>query len=389
MTAIPAILGSVALIAFIVFLFVEYKGKRIIPAEEPPSTVEALADAVISSVEQVTEPPPTEEVPETPEDEPDETIKTIESPSADHLVVGSLDKRLNAKLTKMIATLPPLPRAAMNLLPMFTNPSTSARDIAKVVSADPLLAAKILRRVNSSYYGLQDKIDSIHHAVMLIGFDNVRSITLRESFDSAIETTAIDDLTANLLWAHSAAISLLVKHFAQKAPGVDPELAGTAGLLHDFGLLVMMALERHKLSDALKLSAKEYIPLCSAEERILGYNHQVLGEMLGRKWNLSEELVQAIGRHHSPLSGDDINPTAAIIWFAHNAATRFGYAYRLVAYPQQECEQLAARIGIRWPIFGYVTQTLLRELQKATTLWEIQTEEKDSPESVSARIEQL
>ena len=376
-----AIIGSAILAGLIVSFAVWYSGRNAASPADSPSPVENLADAVISAVETTAETPPAEEAPETPPE--DDEIKTIESPSANHLMMSGLDKRVMMKLNKMITDLPKLPRAVMDLLPMLSHPSTSARDIARVVSADPLLAAKILRRVNSSYYGLQDKIDSIQHAIMLIGFDNIRSITLRESFDSAIESEAVDNLTANLLWAHSAAISLFAKHFSQRAVGVDPELAGTAGLLHDIGILVMMALERKKLSDALKLSAKEFIPLCTAEEHIFGYNHQVLGEMLGLKWNLSNDLVQAIGRHHSPLAGDDLSPSAAIVWFAHNAAARFGYAYRLVAYPQDESEQLAAAIGIRWPIFNYVTQALLRELQRATTLWETAPPEQGLPLAVN------
>jgi len=378
-------LSLLLLIAIATFVVAIAGSREKTPAAKHHSSIEGIAEIVASSAEQSTG-LLSEDADDMLKDEADDAIKTIESPSADHLVAANLDPKKKGKLAKMIADLPPLPRAAMNLLPMLSNPAINAREIAKVVSSDPLLAAKILRRVNSSYYGLLDKVDSIQHAVMLIGFNNIRSITLRESFDSTIETHAIDELTANLLWGHSAAISLFAKHLSQKTPGVDPELASTAGLLHDIGLLVMMALERQKLSDALKLSAKEYLPLCTAEERIFGYNHQVLGEMLCVKWNLSDELVGAIGKHHSPASGDDLNPSAAVIWFAHNAALKFGYAYRLVAYPLQESEQLAAKIGIKWPILSHITQTLLRDLQKATLLWEIPNPMESSTESAHTAV---
>ncbi len=307
-------------------------------------------------------------------------IHILESPVNNYMVLGKLDESVQDYLLKKVRNLPPLPRAAMDLLPLLSNPRTNARDIARIVSADPLLAGKILRRVNSSYYGLNDKIDSIQHAIMLIGFDNIRSITLRESFDTMVETEPVEDLTANLLWTHSAAISLIAKHLAQKVHGVESGMVGSAGLLHDIGLLVLMAIERDKLTDALRLSATEHKPLSECEEELLGYNHQVLGELLALKWNLSNDLAKAIGRHHSPVlsSDNDINPVSALVWFAHSAAIQFGYGYRVVKYDEEASLDLAHELGLRLPIIDHITQGLLRDLQKATTLWEVPITEHGS-----------
>jgi putative nucleotidyltransferase with HDIG domain len=282
-----------------------------------------------------------------------------------------LDEEYSELIGRKIVNLPPLPRATLDLLPLLSSPRTSARDIAKVVSSDPLLAAKILRRVNSCFYALGSKVDSIQHAVALLGFDNIRAISLRESFDSMLDPEPVEDLTANLLWRHSAAVSLFAKHLANSARNVDPNLVGSAGLLHDIGLLVMMAIDRIGLSDALRRSVVEHRPLCECEEKIQGFNHQVLGGILAKQWNLSDELCMAIGRHHSPFTDDEADSVSGVIWLAHSAALQLGYAHRPARYSLADGEELAKKLGLRWPVTIYITEGLVRELQKVLSLWEV------------------
>jgi HD-like signal output (HDOD) protein len=369
---IPAVL-ALAAVLWVGYNIASSRGEKDeASAADQPASVETIAESVASTAAETDEEAETTPDEGTPAEEEIDENAVLEPAHNNHMVLGSLEEEYSDIIASKMENLPPLPRATLNLLPMLSSPRTSARDIAQVISTDPLLAGKILRRVNSCFYALGSKVNSIQHAVALLGFDNIRAISLRESFDSMLDPEPVEELTANLLWRHSAAMSLFAKHLATRMRGVDPNLVGSAGLLHDIGLLVLMAIDRGGLSDALRLSVMERRPLCECEERLVGFNHQVLGGILSKKWNLSDELCSAIGRHHSPYIDDErVDPVPGIIWLAHSAASQFGYAHRPSACPPEDAKELAKKLGLRWPVTSYVTEGLLRELQKVLSLWEV------------------
>jgi len=318
------------------------------------------------------------------EEEQETRMDVIYEPAHNELLtLESIDEELETMLSKKLDDMPPIPRATIDLLPLLSSPRTNARDIARVIATDPLLCGKILKRVNSCFYSLKTKIDSIQHAIALLGFDNIRAISLRESFESMLHPEPVEGLNANLLWRHMAAVGLFSKHLAQKVRGVDYDLVGSAALLHDIGLLVMMAQDRHTLGKTLRLSESERESLCQTEQKLLGYNHQVLGGILGKKWNLSGELCSAIGRHHSPFMDEEVDKVSGIIWLAHSVAFELGFAHRPVYYPVEDCEELAHALHLNWPVTKYINEPMLRDLQRTLSLWDALSHNepmKDIPE---------
>lgn len=361
------------------------------PAKPEVAPVEAISDGVASAaaVDSSADAEGVAQAEEAKKEEEEEQ-GIIEPGRNKHMILSNLQEEYAEIISSKLTDLPPLPRATLNLVPLLSSPRTNARDIAKVVQSDPLLAGKILRRVNSVFYSLGSKVDSIQHAVVLLGFDSIRAISLRESFDSMIDPDPVEDLTANLLWRHSAAVSLVAKYLAHGARNADPDLVASASILHDIGLLVMMAIDRMGLSDALRMSVKEQRPLCDCEESLYGFNHQVLGGVLGKMWGLSEELSEAIGRHHSPWKDDDRpDPVSGVIWLAHSAASKLGYAHRPAVLPAKEGKEIANKLGLRWPVTYYINENLVRELKKVLSLWEVLGLVQPEDEDIDARIESV
>ncbi len=360
------------------------------PARAP---VEAISDGVASVADELSADGEGAEAADDDVDEAaveEEETGILEPGRNKHMILTALEDEYAEIIASKLTDLPPLPRATLNLVPLLSSPRTNARDIAKVVQSDPLLAGKILRRVNSVFYSLGSKVDSIQHAVALLGFDSIRAISLRESFDSMIDPDPVEDLTANLLWRHSAAVSLVAKHLAHGARNADPDLVASASILHDIGLLVMMAIDRMGLSDALRMSVKEQRPLCECEESLYGFNHQVLGGVLGKMWGLSEELCMAIGRHHSPWKDDEHpDPVSGVIWLAHSAASKLGYAHRPSVLPADEGKELANKLGLRWPVTYYINENLVRELKKVLSLWEVLGLVQPEDEDIDSKIESV
>jgi putative nucleotidyltransferase with HDIG domain len=358
------------------------------PGAEERAPVEEISDGVASAASSEESTTNEEEVPGGQEKEEEDGIN--EPAFNNHLILATLKDEYAEIISSKLTDLPPLPRATLNLVPLLSSPRTNARDIAKVVQSDPLLAGKILRRVNSVFYSLGSKVDSIQHAVALLGFDSIRAISLRESFDSMIDPDPVEDLTANLLWRHSAAVSLVAKHLAHGARNADPDLVASAAILHDIGLLVMMAIDRIGLSDALRLSVKEKRPLCDCEESLYGFNHQVLGGVLGKLWGLSDELCAAIGRHHSPLDeGNTPDPVSGVIWLAHSAASKLGYAHRPSQLSATDGKEIANKLGLRWPVTYYINENLVRELKKVLSLWEVLGLVTPEDEDIDIKIEKV
>lgn len=369
---IPAIIIGATIFVLAMHFFVNRRLNEESSSDQSSVSAEEIAEAVADTaaeIQETGEDVAFEEDEGEDEDARDEDVN-YESAHNDHMTFGSIDDECSEILLAKLDKMPPLPKATIDLLPMLSSPRTSARDIARVISTDPLLGGKILRRVNSCFYSLRSKIDSIQHAIALLGFDNIRAISLRESFASMLCPEAVETLSTNLLWRHMAAVGLLGKHLAQRVRGVDPEMVGSAALLHDIGMLVLMAMDRDELADALRLSVQQRRPICSCEEELYNYNHQVLGGILSRKWNFSDELCDAIGRHHSPFNDDDVDKVSGIIWLSHTLAYKLGFAHRMASFPSDDGEEIAKALGLRWPIIEYINEGILRELQKVLSLWD-------------------
>ncbi len=387
MIAIPAIVIIAVIFVVILRLMITRESYEEASSDDEAHPLEEIAESVAEAAADVQDGEGDDAAFEdgvNEEEEQETRMDVIYEPAHnERLTLESIDEELEKKLSKKLDDMPPIPRATIDLLPLLSSPRTNARDIARVIATDPLLCGKILKRVNSCFYSLQTKIDSIQHAIALLGFDNIRAISLRESFDSMLHPEPVEGLNANLLWRHMAAVGLFSKHLARKVRGVDPDLVGSAALLHDIGLLVMMAQDRDALGKTLRLSESNRESLCKAEEKLHGYNHQVLGGMLGRKWNLSDELCSAIGSHHSPFLEEGPDKVTGIIWLSHSVAFELGFAHRPVYYPVEDCEELAKALHLMWPVTKYINEPMLRDLQRTLSLWDALSHKepvKDVPE---------
>ncbi len=190
--------------------------------------------------------------------------------------------------------LPTLPGIVTKLTQMVSDPSVSADRIGRVIAKDQILAAKILRLVNSAFYGFPGRISTVSNAVVLLGFSVIRSLVLSASIFETMEKTLIG------LWEHSLGCAAIANVIGRRVGLADPEEISTAGLLHDIGKVVI----RENLgSDAsiLDLTVRgEGLSLYQAEQQVLGMDHTEVGNKLCRHWNLPDSLGEPIAYHHEP-----------------------------------------------------------------------------------------
>lgn len=202
-----------------------------------------------------------------------------------------------------LSDMPTLPDVVAKLTQLIADPKTTANDINDTLSSDAALSAKILRIVNSSYYGFSRRIASITNAVVILGFNQVRNLALSAFiFDNFSQTGENVGFDLKAFWKHCIGVAFTAGQIAKK---VDPRLEEDAficGLLHDLGKYVMAQKSRADLGQVIRLAVDKRQLFINAEHQLLEYDHAVLGSALVERWNLPENLVEVIRHHHEPLA---------------------------------------------------------------------------------------
>ncbi len=217
------------------------------------------------------------------------------------LAPAQMQKRIDESVQK----LPALPDVVTRLLSVVNSPYSNADDAAALIEKDPALTGAVLRMANSAFYGMPRSVSNVSAAIVILGFNAVRSIVITTAVFKAVPGLSNFDMTA--FWKHSLAVSAGAKLIAQKSTCVDapdPETCFCAGILHDTGKIVLQSAFPEEYVQVLGLCAQREMPLHRAELEVLGMNHTRVGRLIADKWGLPPELEQAIVFHHEPLAAD-------------------------------------------------------------------------------------
>lgn len=230
-----------------------------------------------------------------------ETLKLAVARARPHKdVVG------NERIRSVVAScqrLPALPQSCAELTRLLESKHADARGVARIISRDLSMSAKILQLVNSSFFGIGRRVSSIEMAVTLLGILRVRALVLREHIFHAFEVSQpIEHFSVERLWHRSLKVAELARSIS-KTEGQDedrPDQAFTAGLLHDIGLLLFACLHTD-YGVVMRHMVEREMPICDAEMEILDVNHAEIGAYLLSLWGLPARIVEAVALHHGPL----------------------------------------------------------------------------------------
>lgn len=199
-----------------------------------------------------------------------------------------------------------LPQTLSEVLRVVKDETSSAQDLAKVLMCDPALTAKVLRIVNSSYYGARREISTVNQAVVTLGTRQVTALALSTSLYNVANNwnTEIDRMR---FWRHSLEVAIGCRMIAEKVRYPNVEEAFVSGLLHDLGMLI---LEKSYSNQFKKVYAKiaHGESVIDLEEEAWGTNHARVGQFLFEQWNLPESICSAVGHHHDLFAPDTTNP---------------------------------------------------------------------------------
>lgn len=217
-----------------------------------------------------------------------------------------------------------LPDIYLRIERVINDPDSSARHIAAIISQDPNLSAKLLKIVNSAFYGLRQKIDTISRAVTIVGHNQIGDLVLGTSVIALFREIPSTLMNMNLFWEHSVACGICARCIAGFRKFPNTESFFIAGLLHDLGKLIIFKNLPQQAKEVLLQVRHSDSFYYQAERELIGFDHTQVGKALAEKWKLPTGLEQAIGGHHPPWSLPPDSETV-LIFIADNLANALGY----------------------------------------------------------------
>ncbi len=208
------------------------------------------------------------------------------------------ETQIYKKLDK-IKEIPTLPTIVFELNQHLQDPETSIVKVSETIQKDQAMALKILKLVNSAFYGFRSKVSDIKNAVVLLGFNAVRNAIVSVSVINALPKTLLfQDFEMIDFWKHSLAVAVASKSIAQKSGLDSADNCFVGGLLHDVGKVIMAQYFKEDFIKVWTRMQNEYLPFYDAEQQELSVDHTKIGVYLADRWQLPRGLTDAIRWHH-------------------------------------------------------------------------------------------
>lgn len=206
----------------------------------------------------------------------------------------------NEKLIVLVEKMPAFPKSVQQIVQLTSDINASAKDIVRVIECDPVMTVKILKSINSSFYGLPQKVTSVQRAVVYIGLNTIKNIALGVAAMGMLNTKNKANFNTSNFLLHSLSTAAISKMLAERIglSAIECSDCFVAGLLHDFGKVVFAEFMPDEFKLALEKSKELQLPLHQTELEFIGLSHTQAGKMLAEKWDLSDPLIDAIAHHH-------------------------------------------------------------------------------------------
>lgn len=200
-----------------------------------------------------------------------------------------------------VDSMPAFPGSVHRVMELTSDINCSPAEIVKVIEHDPVLILKLLKLVNSAYFGLAQPITSVNHAIVYVGLNTVKNLAVSMAAVGALPRKNEAGFDMNAFLLHSLSTGTIAKLFAKKMKIPASALFDyfLSGLLHDFGKIVFANFMPEEFKKALNMAKENTIPLYDAENEIFGIDHAQVSSLLGEKWKLPPVIVEPLIGHHS------------------------------------------------------------------------------------------
>lgn len=233
------------------------------------------------------------------------------------------------ELQKIVKSVPMLSASASLLLQLTAQADHDLADVINLVKTDANLTARVLKVVNSAAFSLINNITSVDRAVSYLGERIVVSIAIGDCAGKLFKKELSGyEAVGGDLWKHDLRTAIAAREVVvQSGAEISPELAFTAGLLHDIGKALISDYLQGTVPEAVELiTAEEGLDYLDAEEKLVGFDHTRAGYELAKEWKLPDELAEVILHHHDPArASEEYRPLVYAVHLGDNIAMMGGF----------------------------------------------------------------
>ncbi len=278
--------------------------------------------------------------------------------------------QLRRALEGYIDKMPPLPTSVGKVLEICQKPNAQPNDLNKVISLDPVLLARVMKLINSAYYGLTQEVTSLVRAIIMLGLNTVKNLALSTAVLGSINTSHTKNAVLNLdgFWLHSLCVGVMAKHLA-RLRGVaaqDQETYFFCGLLHDIGKVPLNNRAPEDYLTALQASSERRISLVQAEAVALEFTHCDAGSLIIDAWKLSDDIKDVVAFHHTPLEYQGANKELVFtVMVADYFANIMEIGFSGNRFPTTPPAEVYRALGITWLQIEDLEPQVRQEIERA------------------------
>lgn len=234
-------------------------------------------------------------------------------------------------IVNTIEQIPTLPIVRSHIQTLFQHDDVSLHQLEEIIERDPPLAAKLLKLVNSSFYGMLNKISSIEHALVILGFKEVRNVVLGFSLQNHFKHTN-EHFNPKEFWKHSIVCSQIAKYLGKHFNTVDDGTFFLSGLIHDIGKLVVEQYFPDEFQRIIDYISQTNATFSQAEKEIIGVTHYHIAAKLLQQWHFPRRVIMQVFYHHAPWHDKNFSSGSTIIYLANILTKLAGYQ----CYPDEQ-----------------------------------------------------
>ena len=250
---------------------------------------------------------------------------------------------LSEKLAAAVDSMPAFPKSVQKILELTRHVECSSKDLVQVIEKDPVVTVKVLRVVNAAYYSLPKQITSINHAVVYLGFNTIKNLSLSIAAIGIMPASNEAGFDGRQCLLHSLSSASIAKQLALLVGEVDPMDCFVAGLLHDFGKMVLAQFMPEPFRKALALSQENATSLHAALRQIMGTDHAEVAAMLAERWRFQADLIEAIRFQNGPDLKD--TPMIACVFAANQISKKLKFGFGGNPWVEELPPAIAHRLG--------------------------------------------
>jgi putative nucleotidyltransferase with HDIG domain len=238
-------------------------------------------------------------------------------------------------IMKTFKVLPTVPVAASRAIQLLNEPDVDMGKVADLLLSDQVMAARIIRIVNSPLYMLLQEIGSIRQALIYLGPQRVFEIILTSCFLELTDSQSRSPLKMQYCWEHAFGVALVARKLASYSENINQDHAYIAGILHDIGEVILSQQRQNEFTRVMVLAREHEMDLYGAEMEVFGTSHAEVGGLLAELWHFPDVYVDVI-KHHHDIQQDSLSSLTRLVQIADKVCMNVGFCCKYDNPEQRE-----------------------------------------------------